>query len=141
MNAFLQELCAWLDADRLGRKVLFVRNMATGNQLLRMAANHGSPAVNTVAVPVRAYMNQLAEGELVKRGLQKIDSVTASIALQGIMRDLGGGTFETMGKVELTTASRMLPQLEELEANGLVPDDLVRVGQDLLAQVWDAFLS
>ena len=109
MNAFLQELCAWLDADRLGKKVLFVRNMATGNQLLRMAANHGSPAVNTVAVPVRAYINQLAEGELVKRGLQKIDSVTASIALQGIMRDLGNGTFETMGKVELTTASRMLP--------------------------------
>lgn len=141
MNIFLQELCAWLDADRLGRKVLFVRNIATGNQLLRMAANHGSPAVNTVAVPVRAYMNQLAEGELVKQGLQKIDSVTASIALQGIMRDLGDGAFETMGKVELTTASRMLPQLEELEANGLVPDDLVRVGQDLLARVWDVFLS
>ncbi len=141
MNSFLQELCNWLDADRLGKKVLFVRNMATGNQLLRMAANHGAPAVNVVAVPVRAYMNQLAEGELVKRGLQKIDSVTASIALQGIMRDLGDGAFETMGKVELTTASRMLPQLEELEANGLIPADLERVGQDLLARVWDAFLS
>ena len=141
MNSFLQELCAWLDADRLGRKVLFVRNMATGNQLLRMAANHGTPAVNVSAVPVRAYMNQLAESELVRRGLQKIDSVTAAIALQGIMRDIGGAAFTTMGKVELTTASRMLPQLEELEANGLAPSDLVRVGQELLARVWDAFLS
>lgn len=141
MNRFLSELCAWLDADRLGRKVLFVRNTATGNQLLRMAANHGTPAVNVQAVPVHAYINQLAEGELVRRGLQKADAMTSSIALQDIMRDLGGGTFTTMGKVELTTASRMLPQLEELEANGLVPADLERAGQPLLAQVWDAFLS
>lgn len=141
MNQFLQELCAWLNSDRLGKKVLFVRNIATGNQLLRMAANHGTPAVNVQAVPVQSYMNQLAEGELVKRDLMKIDSVTASIALQGIMRDVGGDTFTTMGKVELTTASRMLPQLEELEANGLVPADLERVGQQLLSKVWDAFLS
>lgn len=141
MNAFLQELCDWLDADRLGKKVLFVRNMAAGNQLLRMAASHHSPALNVTAVPVRAYINQLLEGELVQRGLQKIDSVTASIALQGIMRDLGGTAFTTMGKVELTTASRMLPQLEELEENGLSPADLERVGQPLLAQVWNAYLT
>jgi len=141
MNAFLQELCDWLDADRLGKKVLFVRNMAAGNQLLRMAASHGSPAVNVVAVPVRAYMNELAEGELVRLGLQKIDRVTASIALQRIMREAGGDTFTTMGKVELTTASRVLPQLEELEQNGLVPADLEAVGQPLLARVWDTYLS
>ncbi len=141
MNAFLQELCDWLDADRLGKKVLFVKNVATGNQLLRMAANHGSPAVNVVAVPVRAYINQLLEGELVKRGLQKIDAVTASIALQRIMRDVGGNAFTTMGKVELTTATRMLPQLEELEANGIWPEDLRRVGQALLADVWETYLS
>ncbi len=140
MNAFLLELCDWLSADRLGKKVLFVRNMAVGNQLLRMAANHGVPAVNVVAVPVRTYMNQMAEGELVARGLQKIDAVTASIALQRIMGELGEGQFTTMGQVELTTASRMLPQLEELEQNGIVPSDLERVGQFLLAKVWDAFL-
>lgn len=141
MNIFLQELCAWLDADRLGKKVLFVRNIATGNQLLRMAANHGSPAVNVVALPVRAYINQLLEGELVRKGLQKIDAVTASIALQRIMRDVGGDAFTTMGKVELTTASKMLPQLEELEANGIWPADLERVGQPLLAKVWDTYLT
>lgn len=141
MNAFLQELCAWLDADRLGKKVLFVRNMAVGKQLLRMTANYGSPAVNVTAVPVRVYINQLLEGELVRRGLQKIDSVTASIALQRIMREVGGDAFTTMGKVELTTASKMLPQLEELEVNGICPADLERLGQSLLARVWDAYQS
>ena len=141
MNGFLREICGWLDADRLDRKVLFARNIAAGNQLLRMAANHGTPAVNVTAVPVRAYMNALAEGELVRRGLKRIDAVTASIALQGIMRELGGGSFETMGQVELATAARMLPQLEELEQNGLEPGDLVRVGQPLPARVWEAFLA
>ena len=141
MNAFLQELCDWLNVDRLGNKVLFVRNVATGNQLLRMAANHGVPAVNVVAMPVRAYINRLLEGELVRRDLLKIDSVTAAIALQGIMRDVGEGQFTTMGRVELTTASRMLPQLEELEENGIVPADLERVGQALLARVWDEYLK
>lgn len=141
MNTFLRELCAWLDSDRFGKKVLFVRNRAIGNQLLRMAANHGVPAVNTVAVPVRSYMDQLVRGELIARGLQKIDEVTASVALQQIMRDVGGGAFTTMGQVELTTASRMLPQLEELEANGLVPSDLEAVGQELLGRVWDKYLN
>ena len=141
MNAFLQQLCDWLSTDRLSKKVLFIRNIAVGNQLLRMAANHGSPAVNVYAMPVRAYINQLLEGELVKRGLQKIDTLTASIALQRIMQEIGGDAFSTMGRVELTTATRMLPQLEELEQNGLTPEDLVRVGQPLLASVWKAYQS
>lgn len=141
MNSFLQELCDWFSSNSLGKKVLFVRNIAVGNQLLRMAANHGSPAVNVSTMPVRTYINQLLEGELVKRGLQKIDTVTASIALQGIMKELAETEFSTMGRVELTTASRMLPQLEELEQNGLTPEDLVRVGQPLLASVWKAYLS
>ena len=141
MKVFFQELCNWLSVDRFRKKVLFVRNITVGNQLLRMAANHGSPAVNVSALPVRAYINQLLEGELVRRGLQKIDTVTASIALQRIMGEIGGAAFSTMGRVELTTASRMLPQLEELEQNGLMPEDLVKVGQPLLASVWKAYLS
>ena len=46
MNSFLSELCAWLDRDRLGKKILLCRSVETGNQLLRMAAAHGIPAVN-----------------------------------------------------------------------------------------------
>ena len=69
MNAFLQQLCDWLSTDRLSKKVLFIRNIAVGNQLLRMAANHGSPTVNVSTMPVRAYINQLLEAELVRLGL------------------------------------------------------------------------
>lgn len=141
MNTFLQELCNWLDDDRLGKKVLFVRNRTTGNQLLRMAANHGVPAVNCITVPVRAYMNQLAEGKLVARGLQRIDSITAAVALQRIMEEVGGNAFTTMGQVEMTTAALMLPQLEELEENGIDSAQLSAVGQPLLGQVWEAYLA
>ena len=52
MNGFLKELCDWLDKDRFGKKVLFARNLTAGNQLLRMAAAHGSPAVNVQATSV-----------------------------------------------------------------------------------------
>ena len=49
MDGFLEELCTWLNRDRIGRKVLFTRNLTTGRQLLRMAAAHGTPAVNVQA--------------------------------------------------------------------------------------------
>ena len=50
---FLQELCTWQDVDRVGKKNMFVSNMASGNQVLRMAAAHGCPAVNVVAALVQ----------------------------------------------------------------------------------------
>lgn len=61
MNSFLSELCAWLDRDRLGKKVLLCRSVETGNQLLRMAAAHGTPAVNAQAASVQGYMSLQGE--------------------------------------------------------------------------------
>lgn len=141
MNTFLRELCDWLNADRLGKKVLFVNNTAAGNQLLRMAAAHGCPAVNVVAMPVRKYMEQLAEPELAAQGLQKIDAVTAAVGLQSIMEEYGEGQFATRGRVELKTAQYMLPQLDELEDCDTVPAQLRDCGETLLAEVWQKFLD
>ena len=58
---------------------------------------------------VRDYMNTLADPVLVKSGLRRIDSLTANIALQEIMNK-SGDAFTTMGVVELSTASSVLPQ-------------------------------
>ena len=140
MNQFLSELCAWLDQDRLGRKVLLCRSVETGNQLLRMAAAHGTPAVNVQAASVQGYMIHLAEPALRAAGLRRIDHITASIALQGIMGE-AGDAFTTLGKVELTTAESVLPQLEELERNGVTPERLEAVGEPLLAGVWRDYLA
>ena len=140
MNAFLSQLCAWLDRDRLGKKVLLCRSVETGNQLLRMAAAHGTPAVNVQAASVQGYMIQLAEPALKTRQLQRIDHITASIALQRIMGTVGD-TFTTLGKVELTTAESVLPQLNELECSGVTPEQLEAVGEPLLARVWKAYMD
>ena len=140
MNSFLSELCAWLDRDRLGKKVLLCRSVETGNQLLRMAAAHGTPAVNAQAASVQGYMIQLAEPVLMARQLQRIDHITASIALQKIMGTVGDA-FTTLGKVELTTAESVLPQLNELERNQVTPDQLEVVGEPLLATVWREYMD
>ena len=140
MNSFLNELCAWLDRDRLCKKVLLCRSMETGNQLLRMAAAHGTPAVNTQAASVQGYMIQLAEPVLMANQLQRIDHITASIALQKIMGTVGDA-FSTLGKVELTTAESVLPQLNELERNLVTPEQLEAVGEPLLARVWQEYMD
>ncbi len=46
MNDFLIDLCEWLKEDIWSKKILFIRNRVAGNQILRMAASHGAPAVN-----------------------------------------------------------------------------------------------
>ena len=140
MNSFLNELCAWLDRDRFGKKVLLCRSVETGNQLLRMAATHSTPAVNVQAASVQGYMIQLAEPVLMARQLQRIDHITASIALQKIMGSVGD-TFTTLGKVELTTAESVLPQLNELERSLVTPEQLDAVGEPLLARVWRGYMS
>ena len=140
MNSFLDELCAWLNGNRFGRKILLCKSLQTGNQLLRMASAHGIPAVNVQTATVQGYINQLAESSLVLKKLKKIDFVTSSIALQKIMEDFGDD-FTTAGKVELTTAEYMLPQLEELERNCVTPEQLEAVGEKLLAQVWRKYLN
>lgn len=140
MNDFLRELCTWLDGNRFGKKILFCRSIATGNQLLRMAASCGIPVVNTQAMTVQGYIDQLAEPVLIERGLQKIDHITASIALQEIM-ERAGDAFTTLGVVELTTAESILPQLDELERNGLTPDQLEAVGEPLLAKIWQDYID
>ncbi len=140
MNSFLEELCAWLNSNRFGRKILLCKNLQTGNQLLRMAASHGIPAVNVQTATVQGYINQLAESSLTLKKLKKIDFVTSSIALQKIMEDFGDD-FTTAGKVELTTAEYMLPQLEELERNCVTPEQLEAVGEKRLAQVWRKYLN
>ena len=121
MNDFLNDLCRWLKNDVWGKKVLFTRNRVAGNQILRMAAAHDAPAVNVVPTTVREYMYSLAAPTLAKMGLQRIDNLTATIALQEIMKE-SGDAFTTMGVVELSTASSVLPQLDELERNGITPD-------------------
>lgn len=138
MNDFLTDLCEWLKKDLWSRKILFIRNRVAGNQILRMAAAHGAPAVNVVPMSVRDYMNTLADPVLVKSGLRRIDSLTANIALQEIMRE-AGDAFTTMGVVELSTASSVLPQLDELERNGITPEQLAGTGEDLLASVWKSY--
>ena len=140
MNSFLNELCTWLDRDRFGKKVLLCRSVETGNQLLRMAAAHGTPAVNAQAASVQGYMVQLAEPVLMGRQLQRIDHITASIALQKIMGTVGDA-FTTLGKVELTTAESVLPQLNELERNLVTPELLEAVGEPLLARVWRDYMD
>ena len=140
MNSFLSELCAWLERDRFGKKVLLCRSVETGNQLLRMAATHGTPAVNVQAVSVQGYMIQMAEPALIAKQLQRIDHITASIALQKIMGTVGDA-FTTLGKVELTTAESVLPQLNELERNLVTPDQLEAVGEPLLARVWREYMD
>ena len=140
MNGFLRELCAWLDRDRFGKKVLLCRSVETGNQLLRMAAAHGTPAVNVQAASVQGYMIRLAEPVLVARQLQRIDHITASIALQRIMGTVGDA-FTTLGKVELMTAESVLPQLNELERNGVTPEQLEAAGEPLLANVWREYMG
>jgi len=140
MNLLLSELCAWLGRDRFGKKVLLCRSVETGNQLLRMAAAHGTPAVNAQAASVQGYMAQLAEPVLVARQLQRIDHITASIALQKIMGTVGDA-FTTLGKVELTTVESVLPQLNELERNQVTPDQLEAVDEPLLASVWREYMG
>jgi len=54
MNDFLQDLCNWLSVDRLRKKVLFVRNIAVGNQLLRMAAKNATGMKRKGGKPVPA---------------------------------------------------------------------------------------
>ena len=127
MNGFLNDLCTWLKSDVWGKKILFTRNRVAGNQILRMAAAHDAPAVNVVPTTVREYMNSLAAPALAKMGLQMIDNLTATIALQEIMKE-SGDAFTTMGVVELSTASSVLPQLDELERNGITPDQLAGTG-------------
>ena len=138
MNDFLIDLCDWLKRDLWGKKVLFIRNRVAGNQVLRMAAAHGTPAVNVVPMSVRDYMNSLADPVLAKSGLRRIDSLTAGIALQEMMRE-SGDAFTTMGVVEFSTASSVLPQLEELERNAITPEQLAGTGEDLLSAVWRSF--
>lgn len=140
MNDFLYDLCAWLKSGVWGRKVLFARDRVAGNRILRMAAAHGTPAVNAVPTTVREYMVSLAAPALAKAGLQRIDPLTASIALQEIMKDFGDA-FTTMGVVELSTAGSVLPQLDELERNGITPDRLAGTGEDLLSSVWRRYLE
>ena len=138
MNDFLIDLCEWLKRDLWSKKILFIRNRVAGNQILRMAASHGAPAVNVTPMSVRDYMNTLADPVLVKSGLRRIDSLTANIALQEIMKE-SGDAFTTMGVVELSTASSVLPQLDELERNGITPEQLAGTGEDLLASVWKSY--
>ena len=140
MNDFLNDLCTWLKSDVWGKKILFTRNRVAGNQILRMAAAHNAPAVNVVPTTVREYMNSLAAPALAKMGLQMIDNLTATIALQEIMKE-SGDAFTTMGVVELSTASSVLPQLDELERNGITPDQLAGTGEDLLSSVWQKYLD
>ncbi len=138
MNEFLNDLCEWLKKDLWRKKVLFIRNRVAGSQVLRMAASHGAPAVNVTPMSVRDYMNTLADPVLIKSGRRRIDSLTAEIALQEIMRK-SGDAFTTMGVVELSTASSVLPQLEELERNGITPEQLAGSGEELLASVWESY--
>ncbi len=140
MNDFLNDLCTWLKGNIWGRKVLFTANRVAGNQLLRMAAAHDAPAVNVVPTTVREYMTSLAAPSLKSSGLKRIDSLTATIALQQIMKE-SGDAFTTMGTVELSTAGSVLPQLDELERNGITPDQLAGTGEDLLSAVWRRFLA
>ena len=140
MNEFLNDLCTWLKANTWRKKILFTRNRVAGNQILRMAAAHGAPAVNVVPMTVREYMYSLAAPDLAKKGLQRIDNLTATIALQEIMKE-SGDAFTTMGVVELSTASSVLPQLDELERNGITPDRLAGTGEDLLSSVWRKYLE
>ena len=112
MRSFLEELCLWLNENRLNRKVLFSKSLTTGNQLLRMAAAHGTPAINVQACPVLAYMSEQARPKLSHRGLQRIDRITASMALRDCM-DKFQDAFSTLGEVELTTAESVLPLLFE----------------------------
>lgn len=102
-------------------------------------AGYGTPAVNAQAASVQGYMVQLAEPMLVARQLQRIDHITASIALQKIMGTVGDA-FTTLGKVELTTAESVLPQLNELERNLVTPELLEAVGEPLLARVWRDYM-
>ena len=138
MKDFLTDLCAWLKEDIWSRKILLIRNRVAGNQVLRMAASHGAPSVNLVPMAVRDYMYTLADPVLLKNGLRRIDSLTANIALQEIMKE-SGDAFTTMGTVEYSTAASVLPQLEELERNGITPDQLAGEGEELLASVWRSF--
>ena len=140
MDQFLSELCGWLDRDRFGKKVLLCRSVETGNQLLRMAASHGTPAVNVQAASVQGYMIRLAEPVLTAGQLRRIDHITASIALQKIMGTVGDA-FTTLGRVELTTAESVLPQLDELERSLVTPEQLEAAGEPLLAQVWRRFMD
>ena len=141
MNQFLSELCTWLDRDRMSRKILFAGSVPAGNRLLRMAACAGTPAVNTQAFSVRAYMEALAEPLLAENDLKRIDAVTAAVALQSVMMDYGAGHFTTLGRVELQTAQYMLPQLEELENCLIQPERLEETGEMLLANVWRKYLE
>ncbi len=140
MNGFLNDLCTWLKANTWGKKILFTRSRVAGNQILRMAAAHDAPAVNVVPAAVRDYMYSLAAPALAKTGLHRIDNLTATIALQEIMKE-SGDAFTTMGVVELSTASSVLPQLDELERNGITPDQLAGTGEDLLSSVWRKYLE
>ena len=140
MNDFLNDLCTWLKSDVWGKKILFAQSRVAGNQLLRMAAAHDAPAVNVVPMAAREYLYSLAAPALAKMGLQRIDNLTATIALQEIMKE-SGEAFTTMGAVELSTASSVLPQLDELERNGITPDQLAGTGEDLLSSVWQKYLN
>lgn len=140
MNRFLKELCDWLDKDRFGKKVLFARNLTTGNQLLRMAAAHGTPAVNVQATSVLSYLEEMAHPGLAAQNLQKADSVTASMALRELMIR-AGDEFTTLGVVELSTAESVLPMLEELEMNQVQPAQLRDLGENLLADLWQSFIN
>lgn len=140
MNEFLNDLCTWLKANPWRKKILFTRNRVAGNQILRMAAAHDSPAVNVVPTTVREYMYSLAAPALAKKGLRRIDNLTVTIALQEIMKE-SGDAFTTMGAVELSTASSVLPQLDELERNRITPDQLAGTGEDLLSSVWRKYLA
>ena len=140
MDGFLEELCTWLNRDRIGRKVLFTRNLTTGRQLLRMAAAHGTPAVNVQATSVSSYINDAARPELIRKGLARIDSVTASMSLRDQMKR-SGDAFTTLGVVELTTAESVLPLLNELERNQVRPEQLDEIGQPLLGELWKKYLT
>ena len=140
MNGFLRELCSWLNSNRTGRKILFARNLTTGRQLLRMAASHGTPAVNVQACSVSSYINETAGPELFRKGMRRIDSVTASMALRDQM-ERSGDAFTTLGVVELTTAESVLPLLNELERNQVKPEKLAEIGEPLLGQLWKNYLG
>ena len=139
MNQFLDHLRSWLDADRFASKVLLAHSVTTGNQLLRMAAEAGSPAVNVHVTTVSGYVDTFSESALRKQGLKRIDSITSVMVLQQCMRSFRGA-FTTMGKVETATAQSVLNMLNELEGNGVEPEQLRACGESLLSDLWDEYL-
>ncbi|MDO5435998.1 MAG: PD-(D/E)XK nuclease family protein [Clostridia bacterium] len=135
MNGFLQELTAWLTEYRFEQKVLLARNVTAGNQLLRMAADAGCPAVNVLVMTVSDLLGQLSEPVLRAGGLRRVDRITAVMTLRECMRSFGD-RFVTAGGIELATAVSVLNLLDELEGNCVDPRQLRDRGEAVLADLW-----